>query len=88
MVRSDRPPRLPKIANLVQRLRSLFRRHNCGHAISERELISGSFTFDGWQLDLRTRLLLNPEGAEVSLTKGEYALLLAFLAAPGRSLRP
>jgi DNA-binding response OmpR family regulator len=74
------------LRELLARMRSVFRRHNCGRAISEREPISGSFRFGGWQLDLRTRLLLNPEGAEVSLTKGEYALLVAFLAAPGRPL--
>jgi two-component system, OmpR family, response regulator len=71
---------------LLARMRSIFRRHDCARAVSEREPIPGSFKFDGWQLDLRTRLLLNPEGANVSLTKGEYALLLAFLAAPGRPL--
>jgi two-component system, OmpR family, response regulator len=74
------------LRELLARMRSVFRRHNCGRAISEHEPISGSFRFDGWQLDLRTRLLVNPEGAEVSLTKGEYALLVAFLAAPGRPL--
>jgi two-component system OmpR family response regulator len=74
------------LRELLARVRSVFRRHNCRCAASEREPISGSFKFDGWQLDLRTRLLLNPEGAEVSLTKGEYALLLAFLGAPGRPL--
>jgi DNA-binding response OmpR family regulator len=74
------------LRELLARMRSVFRRHNCGRAISERESISGSFRFGGWQLDLGTRLLLNPEGAEVALTKGEYALLVAFLAAPGRPL--
>src|SRR4051794_29442117 len=67
-------------------MRSVIRRHNYGRAISEREPISGNFRFDGWELDLRTRLLLNPEGAQVSLTKSEYALLVAFLVAPGRPL--
>jgi two-component system OmpR family response regulator len=74
------------LRELLARVRSVFRRHNCERTISEREPTSGSFKFDGWQLDLRTRLLLNPEGVEVPLTKGEYALLLAFLAAPGRPL--
>ena len=32
-----------------------------------------------WQLDRRTRKLTDPSGAPVTLTKGEYALLLAFL---------
>jgi two-component system OmpR family response regulator len=74
------------LRELLARVRSVFRRHNCGRAMPERERISGSFKFDGWQLDPRTRLLLNSEGAEVSLTKVEYALLLAFLAVPGQPL--
>jgi two-component system OmpR family response regulator len=37
-------------------------------------------------LSLRTRRLTAPTGAEVALTKGEYALLVAFLDAPQRPL--
>jgi DNA-binding response OmpR family regulator len=42
--------------------------------------------FEGWELCRRTRRLTNPAGALVRLTKGEYALLCAFLDAPGRPL--
>jgi two-component system OmpR family response regulator len=42
--------------------------------------------FGGWRLDRRARRLSDPQGAEVRLTKGEYALLTAFLDAPGRPL--
>jgi DNA-binding response OmpR family regulator len=74
------------LRELLARVRSIFRRHDCGRAVSQREPISGNFKFDGWQLDLHARLLLNPQEVAVSLTKSEYALLLAFLAAPGRPL--
>src|SRR6202043_2434550 len=40
----------------------------------------------GWQLDRRNRRLSDSSGAPVVLTKGEYALLLAFLDAPQRPL--
>jgi len=42
--------------------------------------------FAGWTLDRRRRQLTNPAGTVVTLTKGEYALLLAFLSAPQRPL--
>ena len=42
--------------------------------------------FGGWQLDRRVRRLTDPDGAPVALTKGEYALLVAFLDAPQRPL--
>ena len=42
----------------------------------------------GWQLDRRARRLTDPAGAPVALTKGEYALLLAFVDAPQRPLSP
>lgn len=44
------------------------------------------FRFGGWQLDRRVRRLTNPNGAPVALTRGEYALLSAFLDAPQRPL--
>jgi DNA-binding response OmpR family regulator len=37
-------------------------------------------------LDRRRRRLTNPAGADVALSKGEYALLVAFLDAPQRPL--
>ncbi len=42
--------------------------------------------FDGWVLDRRRRRLANPAGVDVALSKGEYALLVAFLDAPQRPL--
>ncbi|MET3496612.1 response regulator transcription factor [Variovorax boronicumulans] len=42
--------------------------------------------FAGWQLDTAARSLLNPQGAEVALTGGEFELLQAFARHPGRVL--
>jgi two-component system OmpR family response regulator len=74
------------LRELLARVRAVLRRQDFGRAASEHEPASGGFKFEGWGLDLRARRLLNPEGAPVPLTKGEYALLVAFLNAPGRPL--
>ncbi|KNY22292.1 winged helix-turn-helix domain-containing protein [Methylobacterium sp. ARG-1] len=42
--------------------------------------------FEGWVLNRRRRRLTNPAGVDVDLSKGEYALLAAFLDAPQRPL--
>lgn len=42
--------------------------------------------FGGWQLDRSTRRLTAPDGSPVTLTKREYALLVAFLGSPNRPL--
>lgn len=44
------------------------------------------YQFVGWQFEQRTRQLTNPEGVNIPLTKGEFALLSAFVAAPRRTL--
>jgi two-component system, OmpR family, response regulator len=47
---------------------------------------AGRCRFGGWQLDRHTRHLRSPRADVVALTKGEYALLLAFLRSPQRPL--
>ncbi|MBV8604117.1 MAG: response regulator transcription factor [Pelomonas sp.] len=42
--------------------------------------------FDGWRLDPGARVLNDAQGAEVSLTHGEFELLLALAQHPGRVL--
>lgn len=39
-------------------------------------------SFDGWRLDMASRRLTSPEGLEVSLSTGEYDLLVAFVENP------
>ncbi len=43
-------------------------------------------SFAGWRYDRAARLLLDPQGAEVALTAGEFDLLGVFLDHPGRVL--
>jgi DNA-binding response OmpR family regulator len=74
------------LRELLARVRAVLRRFNAGRAAPVRELDRGRFRFAGWQLDRRTRRLTDPTGAAVTLTKGEYALLAAFLDAPQRPL--
>jgi DNA-binding response OmpR family regulator len=45
-----------------------------------------TYRFLGWRLNRRARRLTDSQGSAVALTKGEYALLVAFLEAPGRPL--
>jgi two-component system OmpR family response regulator len=74
------------LRELLARVRAILRRFDIGRATPAREPKGGRFRFCGWQLDSRTRRLTNPAGAPVPLTKGEYALLIAFLDAPQRPL--
>jgi two-component system OmpR family response regulator len=71
---------------LLARIRAVLRRQELGRAAWQRAVEVGRFRFGGWQLDRRTRRLTDPGGAPVALTKGEYALLVAFLDAPQRPL--
>jgi DNA-binding response OmpR family regulator len=72
------------LRELLARARALLRRRR--QAAVPRDPQSARFRFGGWQLDRRTRQLTNPLGAPVALTKGLYALLVAFLDAPQRPL--
>jgi two-component system, OmpR family, response regulator len=74
------------LRELLARIRAVLRRREVGRAASQRETERGRFRFGGWQLDRRLRRLADPDGNAVALTKGEYALLVAFLEAPQRPL--
>jgi two-component system OmpR family response regulator len=74
------------LRELLARVRAVLRRFEIGGAAPARNRERGRFRFSGWQLDRKTRQLTAPDGAPVALTKGEYALLLAFLDAPQRPL--
>jgi two-component system, OmpR family, response regulator len=71
---------------LLARIRAVLRRREAGRAALQRDAERGRCKFGGWQLDRRLRRLTDPSGAGVALTKGEYALLTAFLDAPQRPL--
>jgi two-component system, OmpR family, response regulator len=74
------------LRELLARVRAVLRRFDIGRVAPTRDPERGRFRFSGWQLDRRARRLTDPSGAPVALTKGEYALLLAFLDAPQRPL--
>ena len=74
------------LRELLARIRDVLRRHAIGRVTAQREAEQGRSRFGGWQLDRRARRLTNPSGIPVALTKGEYALLIAFLDAPQRPL--
>ena len=74
------------LRELLARIHAVLRRREAGRAVSREDPERGRWNFVGWQLDRRTRRLADPNGTEVVLTKGEYALLTAFLEAPQRPL--
>jgi two-component system OmpR family response regulator len=74
------------LRELLARVRAVLRRFDVGRLAPAREPERGRFRFGGWHLDCRARRLTDPSGAQVALTKGEYALLLAFVEAPQRPL--
>jgi two-component system OmpR family response regulator len=73
------------LRELLARVRAVLRRYGSGRPPA-READRSRSRFSGWQLDRKTRQLTDPDGAPVTLTKGEYALLVAFLDAPQRPL--
>ena len=74
------------LRELLARIRAVLRRREAGQANAQRDVEKGRSGFGGWQLDRRNRRLTNSAGEPVALTKGEYALLIAFLDAPLRPL--
>src|SRR5215813_12282609 len=74
------------LRELLARIRAVLRRREVGNAAASRDAERGRCRFGGWVLDRRTRRLTNSLGEPVSLTKGEYSLLVAFLDAPQRPL--
>jgi two-component system, OmpR family, response regulator len=74
------------LRELLARVRAVLRRQEMGRASRTHEPERGGYRFGGWQLERRARRLIDPDATPVSLSKGEYGLLLAFLEAPQRPL--
>ena len=78
------------LRELLARTRAVLRRRENGRAQPQkdqaREPERGRCRFGSWQLDRRNRRLTDSKEQAVALTKGEYALLIAFLDAPQRPL--
>jgi two-component system, OmpR family, response regulator len=71
---------------LLARMRAILRRRAASSFDVKPNSEWTQCKFGGWHFDRRARRLIDPNGKLVTLTKGEYALLTAFLAAPRRSL--
>ena len=71
---------------MLARIRAVLRRQAIGRAARARDPERGGYRFDGWRLERRSRRLIQPNGAPVPVSKGEFALLVAFLEAPQRPL--
>jgi two-component system, OmpR family, response regulator len=74
------------LGELLARIRAILRRRGIVSAPTQPDREARRCQFDGWRLDRRDRRLTDPNGVRVALTKGEYALLIAFLDAPQRPL--
>jgi two-component system, OmpR family, response regulator len=70
---------------LLARIKAVLRRTEGKRATRRGESVR-AFRFGGWELNTGTRKLRAPDGHNVELTNSEYALLVAFLKAPGRIL--
>lgn len=74
------------VGELLARVRAVLHRPQRRRAARWRNAERGGYRFDGWQLERRTRRLIDPRGTAVILSKNEFALLRAFLEAPQRPL--
>jgi two-component system OmpR family response regulator len=74
------------LRELLARIRAVSRRWQTEPATAQDDAQSSRCHFGGWHLDRRARRLTDPNGAPVTLTKSEYALLIAFVDAPQRPL--
>src|SRR5436190_1241040 len=70
---------------LLARIKAVLRRTEQKRATRRGESVR-AYRFKGWELNTGTRKLRAPDGRNVELTNSEYALLVAFLKAPGRIL--
>lgn len=87
---------LPKPFNpreLLARIKAVLRRRPEASApvvaapqTQEDDSEDETFSFAGWLVDLATRRLISPDNTEISLSSGEYSLLVAFIKRPRRVL--
>jgi DNA-binding response OmpR family regulator len=73
------------LRELMARARAILRRQEIGRRSSVGSM-RGGYRFEGWELRRSTRVLTNPAGEIVPLSRSEYALLVALLEAPSRPL--
>jgi two-component system OmpR family response regulator len=71
------------LRELLARMKAVLRRQELAR-LGRREPERGGYQFEGWHLKRRERQLISPSGVQIHLTKGQFALLLAFLDSPQR----
>ena len=71
---------------LLARIRALLRRTRMHETLAEAVASIRAYRFAGWELNLRLRRLMSPEGVAIPLRNSEFNLLIAFLSAPERVL--
>jgi len=73
---------------LLARIKAVLRRYQAApvDGAARRDDALRTLQFSGWRLATGARKLTAPDGRQVELTNGEYALLMAFLKAPRRIL--
>ena len=71
---------------MLARIRAVLRRQEMGRIARARDPERGGYRFGNWRLERRGRRLFDADDKHVPLSKGEYALLLAFLESPQRPL--
>lgn len=73
------------LRELLARLRTVLRRRSVAdQAAAPPKADEETLQFDGWQLDLSRRRLTSPDGTDVTLTSGEFDMLVVFVRNPGR----
>lgn len=71
---------------LLARVKAILRRSANGRAGAKATKSSRVFRFSGWEFNRVERRLFSPDQVEISLSTGEYNLLLAFLERPHQVL--
>jgi DNA-binding response OmpR family regulator len=78
---------------LLARVRSVIRRTDSNESAPTKDISddgqqakSGTYIFDGWQVDLSAFDVVDPEGNHPQLSSGEFNLLQAFMEHPNRIL--
>jgi two-component system OmpR family response regulator len=71
---------------LLARIRAVLRRYQATAQTPVRDDKRRAYRFAGWELNLRTRKLLAPDGRRLDLSNGEFSLLAAFCGSPQRTL--
>jgi len=70
------------LREVLARIRSVLRRSGPGKSSVPEQAASATIRFDGFELDLSRRTLNGPGGEEISLTTGEFDLLVVFAGHP------